>query len=374
MNMKVFFVLDALINAGTERSVLEIVSNFSADIKVTVLYFYDRHDLKVDFEKAGIDVVFFNLKSNKSFFQGAKCLKNYIQKEKPNLVVSSIYRANIISRLVCKLTNTPLIGTFISDSYGAERTSNYNWKRKLGALYYYYIDKFTAGIPCAYISNSESIKKSNCKYLGIESRKVQVIYRGRDPKKISPWTMPNHSDNFDFIFTGRLIESKGLIELIHAFENVNAQYPHTRLNIYGAGPLKSFLIELIAEKKLNNVVSFGGVVSNVIDQLHQANCYVFPSWFEGFSGSLVEAMMCGIPIVASDITMNKEAIENNVDGLLHKSKNIEHLASCMTLALKEYDRMCLLGKNARNKALALYDIKLISRQYEQFIMNCNFSK
>ena len=52
--MKVFFTLDSLANAGTEKSTLDILSHFSKDVEVKVIYFYPGSDLKADYEKAGI--------------------------------------------------------------------------------------------------------------------------------------------------------------------------------------------------------------------------------------------------------------------------------------------------------------------------------
>lgn len=127
--MKVFFVLDTLINAGSERSTLDIISNFSGDIELKVIYFYPRHDLKELYESNGIPLHFINLSGKFNFIKGVKLLTRLIEAEKPDLVVSSIYRANIISRISCFLTNTKLIGTFVSDSYGKMRVASQKNKK-----------------------------------------------------------------------------------------------------------------------------------------------------------------------------------------------------------------------------------------------------
>src|SRR4051794_10682491 len=100
--MKVFFTLDTLANAGTEKSTLDIISHFSKGTTVKVIYFYKGHDLKEAYERAGIPLVFVNLQGGNSFLKGIKALKKLIREEQPDVVVSSIYRANLISRIACR--------------------------------------------------------------------------------------------------------------------------------------------------------------------------------------------------------------------------------------------------------------------------------
>ena len=81
--MKILFTLDTLANAGAEKSTLEILSHFSNDTQVKVIYFYPGFDLKADFEKAGIPLHFADLKGKRSFIEGVRRLCKIIREEKP---------------------------------------------------------------------------------------------------------------------------------------------------------------------------------------------------------------------------------------------------------------------------------------------------
>ncbi len=367
--MKVFFTIDALINAGTEKSILDIVSHFSKETNVTVIYFYPRHELKSAYEAAGIRLVFMDLKGKKDFKNGINKLSALIKNEKPDIVVSSILRANIISRIACKRTHTKLVGTFVSDSYSAERQKSFSLKRKIGAQFYFWIDKITSKIPSFWIANSESIKKSNCHYLHVDPSIVKVIYRGRDKNKfVQKINIPDKI--FRFVFVGRLLETKGLLELIQAFENLHETNSAIQLDIFGDGSFRKKIAERIAASPVHSKIILHGMVQEGWKKMYDADCFVFPSWYEGFSGSLIEGMMVGIPIIASDIPMNLEAVEHNNTALIFPVKNIEALTSSMKQMIEAYAQSCVLANNAREYAFKKFDIKNISVEYENILKEC----
>jgi glycosyltransferase involved in cell wall biosynthesis len=362
--MKVLFTMDALINAGTERSVLDLAKHFSADVEVHLAYFYPRHDLKKDYEAAGIQLHFMDLPGKYSFIQGIRKLNDLIKKEKPQLIVSSLMRANLICRIAAKLSGVPIIGTFVNESYGdlriAEHRQKSYWKFKV----FWLLDKWTAGIPVSYIANAQSIAESNSQALGIPLSKVKVIYRGREISNFAEWKAPSMDDDFHFTAIGRLLERKGYRELIDAFGRINAEYPHTRLHIYGEGAFRKKLEQQIKAGGLSDFVKLHGAVPNAWQELYASHCFVFPSWYEGFSGALVEAMMVGLPIIASDIPMNLEAVTHNQTALIHQVRNTDDLYAKMKLAISDYPSVCQLGQTSRQISFQRFDIKNIAKEYE----------
>ena len=366
--MKVFFVLDTLANAGAEKSTLEIISNFSSDIDLKVIYFYPKHDLKEHYEKNHIPIHFIGLNGKFNIIKGVKLLTKLIKQEKPDLLVSSIYRANIISRISCFITNTKLIGTFISDSYNEIRVGSHK-KRNIYFKYYLIrvLDKLTSSIPIFWISNSKSIALSNKKALAINSGKIITIYRGRDVTKFFKWEATKSMSNFKFIFLGRILESKGLSELLDAFNVIKKNFSKIQLDIYGEGDYSKILNKKIIESNLQESVFLHGAVLDGFKKIYEADCFVFPSWYEGFSGSLVEAMISGIPIIASDIPMNLEAVTPDKTALVFKVKDTIDLRLKMEKMLYEYSSMTEMGKRAREEAMARFDIKKIANQYEVFL-------
>lgn len=362
--MKVIFTLDTLGNSGTEKSTLDIVAHFSTQTEVKVVSFYPGDDLKAAYQAAGIEVIDMGMAATDSWKNAIAPFIQLLKREKPDLVVSSILRANLISRKACKKTGIPLVGTFVSDSYSKIRMESFGWKRRLGFLYYYWLDRLSAGIPVRYISNSECIKISNASKLHIPVEKVEVIYRGRTSELYHEKENHWNEGTFRFVYVARLLETKGIAELVKAFASLTQEFPDAVLDIYGDGNYRKSIEQLVQQSELQQKVMMHGKVPDGWKKLYGGDCFVFPSWNEGFSGSLVEAMMVGIPIIASDIPMNLEAVTHNKTGLTFPVKNTDALADQMRFAIKHYDTMKEMAKAARKEALDRFDIKVIARQYE----------
>ena len=365
--MKVFFTLDTLANAGTEKSTLDILSHFSKDIEVKVIHFFPGFDLKADYEKAGISLHYVGLSGKREFIKGTRSLIRLIKAEKPDLIVSSIMRANFYSRFAGIFTGTPIIGTFVNDSYGALRIEEMKRKKQyMSFRIFWLLDRYTSWIPKYWISNAISIAQSNIKDLGISKGKTKVIYRGREIAVFPPYQPSVDKLVFKFIFIGRLLERKGLGELLEAVKIVKEKYPHIRLDIFGDGLFRKKVESTIIQLQLQDTVSLHGKVPNGWKRLYEADCFVFPSWYEGFSGALVEAMAVGIPIIASDIPMNMEAINSNT-ALIYPVKDTNQLVDQMIRVIEQYPQMTEMGKRAREEAAARFDIRQIAAQYESFL-------
>ena len=365
--MKVLFTLDSLATGGTEKSTIDIIRHFSPKTEAKVVHFFPGFDLQQEYQKAGIPLIYLNLKGKRNFVRGTMKLIRVIKKEKPDLIVSSIMRANLISRMACKILGVPLVGTFVNDSYGEIRLEEIRQKNQYRLFrFFWLLDKWTSSIPAYYISNSASIAKSNATALGIPTNKMTVIYRGRDTRKFPAWKPIADQSAFRFVFVGRLLQRKGLRELIVAFARVKQLHPEARLDIFGGGEFRKSVEALVKEHHLQDAVILHGSVPDAWKKLYEAHCFMFPSWYEGFSGALVEAMIAGIPIISSDISMNLEAVDNKT-ALIYPVKDENKLTECMLKMIREYPAMLEMGQRASQSARNRFDIRNIVEQYESFL-------
>jgi glycosyltransferase involved in cell wall biosynthesis len=367
--MKIIFVIDSLANSGTERSLLDILSHFSINTKAILVYLQPPHLLKNNFDNAGIKTIWLNENKKQNFVSNLFLLNKIIRAEQPDFVVSSLYKSNILSRFSCLLTKTKLIGTFVSDSYSKLRFSNYNLKQKIGFFFIKQFDKITATIPIAFISNSHSVKISNCKHLQIAKSKVKVIYRGRDTEQIVRWNQPIDNSKFVFIIISRVLKTKGFDELIAAFSIAKKTYSNIILEIYGDGNYAESIKKLSTQLGLTNSILFKGNQPNAWQYLYNANCFIFPSWYEGLSGALIEATVSGIPIIASNIPMNIEVIKSCKTVLLHQVKDTQSIIDCMTTIIENYNEYVAHSTSARKIATEKFDISMIARKYEDFFVS-----
>ena len=175
------------------------------------------------------------------------------------------------------------------------------------------------------------------------------------------------NDVFIFCITARLLETKGYKELLKALSKLRKRYPNVLLNIYGDGNLSQWITKYCAENGLQNCVFQYGNMPDAWQYLHESNCFIFPSWYEGISGSLIEAAMMGIPIIASDIPMNLEVIETIPNALVHKLKDESDLEKQMEVMITNYETFIANTSLARERAMKKFDIRLISAQNETYL-------
>ena len=169
-----------------------------------------------------------------------------------------------------------------------QRLSKYIWKRAKNV-----------------IANSEGLKELAQKTA--PGQEIDVIYNGVDLNKFYPLPDKVINEKIKLISTGRLIERKGYAYLIDALkDNKNVE-----LTLIGEGDLTD---DLKKRSKVNNVeVKFIGRVAHdkIPDYLRSADIFVLPSLNEGMSNSILEAMACGLPVVATDTGGSKELIKEN---------------------------------------------------------------
>jgi glycosyltransferase involved in cell wall biosynthesis len=89
---------------------------------------------------------------------------------------------------------------------------------------------------------------------------------------------------------------------------------------------------------------------------------------------LVEALITGIPIVASDIPMNIEAVSPGKDAYFFRSKDHQHLYEKMLALMNEYEHACELGQLMRSRAIDNYDIQKVADSYEKTLETVVYGK
>jgi glycosyltransferase involved in cell wall biosynthesis len=372
--MKVIFTIDSLAQGGTEQSIAELIPHFTKNIEVVVVYFYNSHHLKQLYETINCRLYYLDIDEKYGFYDAMRKFNRLVNKEKPDVVVSSLYRSLIISRFVCWWSKTPLIGTFVNERYGVERKDRF---KGLSVVKYYltwFLDWVTAFIPQKIISNSYSISLLNGRALGIGSNKIKVIYRGRNTRNYQVWEIPSDKNLFVWIAVGRLIPQKGYDNLLLAFSKLHKKYPEARLRIIGEGPIRRELEMQINKLEMHDKVFLEGNIPLGWQKLYDAHAFVLPSISEGFSGALVEACITGIPIVASDIPMNLEAISPGKDAYFFRHNDWTDLYKKMVELMSNYTQACETGKIVRLRAIDNYDIEHIANQYEKTIETVVYGK
>jgi glycosyltransferase involved in cell wall biosynthesis len=134
-----------------------------------------------------------------------------------------------------------------------------------------------------------------------------------------------------FLFVGRMAREKGIENLAAAFGAVAGRIPGARLQAAGEGPKHGELIRAAETGGWGKQLDLLGLQmrGQIRETMHAADVFVLPSDFESFSYTLLEAMACGLPCIATDAGGNRDLVEPDVTGLLVPRRDPQSLADAM---------------------------------------------
>lgn len=145
---------------------------------------------------------------------------------------------------------------------------------------------------------------------------------------------PKGSAQRTVVYVGRLSAEKGVAFLVRAHALLQSRLD-ARLLIVGDGPERNRLARLIRRLGIEHVTELTGPADDVLPYLRQADVFVLPSRHEGMSNALLEAIACGVPVVATRVPGNKEIVEDRVTGLLVDYDDADAMAHALATMLTD---------------------------------------
>ena len=271
--------------------------------------------------------------------RGALELRRFLKRERIQIVQTFFESSDIWAGFVTKtMSSAKLIWS--RRDMGILRT------RKHEIAY-----RLMAWAPDAVFAVSEQVRRHSLDVDRIDPRRVQTIYNGLD---LADWnTAPKPAKaGGDFLITtvGNIRRVKGHDVLIRAAAEVVKRYPDATFSIGGEVLDPAYFAELqslIEELKLSNHFRFDGGITNLRRHLDAADVFVLPSRSEGFSNAIVEAMAASLPVVATDVGGNAEAVQDGVSGFIVPTEDPGALSEAIFRLLadpKQAEAMGAAGK------------------------------
>ncbi|MFF7730474.1 glycosyltransferase [Streptomyces sp. NPDC008001] len=169
------------------------------------------------------------------------------------------------------------------------------------------------------------------------------------------------------VAAGRLIPVKRYGLLVDAFAKVVAERPDWQLRIYGRGPERTALRARIDALGLNENIALMGPHSPIETEWAKGSVAAVTSDFESFGMTIVEAMHCGVPVVATDCPQGpREIIEDGVDGLLVRPGDADAVAEGLLKLIGDEELRRSMGSAARASARR-YAPAQIAERFEQIV-------
>jgi glycosyltransferase involved in cell wall biosynthesis len=226
----------------------------------------------------------------------------------------------------------------------------------IAALSYQMADQISP--VCAYNTRWE-------RRLSASQKRIRVIFNGVDPEKFHPCA-PTPRSRPRISTVGLIYPLKGQADLIRAARMVKQETPNLEVRIYGASTDSSYYSlcqRLVTENELERNVVFAGLTKEPWRVYSDADIVVLPSISEGFPYVVVEAMMCGAAIIASDVGGVREALGHT--GLLTPSRSPAALAKAISFLLSHPEERKRLGAMAMARARELFTEGRFLRSYHE---------
>jgi glycosyltransferase involved in cell wall biosynthesis len=195
---------------------------------------------------------------------------------------------------------------------------------------------------------SKSIAQELKKYY-VDTDRVVVIGNGVDEEFFVPAQKGIENGNKYIVYAGRIEREKGLFDLIECGKYICDQRSDISFLLAGKGRDLEALKKKVKKLGLQDKVIFLGQMGR--DQLvrlyQQSTIFAFPSYHEGLPTVLLEAMACGLPIIATNVRGNRDLISPGKNGILVSPRSPKEMADAISMLLNDDEMRKELGKNAR---------------------------
>ena len=291
------------------------------------------------------------------------------RREKPDIIHSMTPKAGLLCMMAGWMTGVPVrIHTFT----GLVFPSATGLKRKILIA----TDRLTCRCATHVIPEGEGVKNDMLdnhitnkplKVLGHGNvRGVDMNYYDRTPEVMHLAKDLRDDSKMTFVFVGRVGRDKGIEELCKAFEKLSAEHDDLRLWVVGPDENDVDPIPASARDILNNhpnVFTLGMQrEENLLAYYAAADCFVLPSYREGFPNTVLEAGALGLPSIVTDINGSREIIIEGENGLIVPTHDTEALYRAMKRMREEPRERERMAGNAR---------RMVAERFEQgYVRKC----
>lgn len=252
------------------------------------------------------------------------------------------------------------------------------------SLKYRWIRRLYQPLVHRYVPLSQELENYLRNRVGVADKKIRPICNGVDVESFSPARTGNREavlpqgfaspDSVLIGTVGRLEPIKDQLTLIHAFVDLCRDRPkdkRLRLVLVGDGSLQAEIEDLARSKGIRDRVWLAGNQENVVPLMSALDIFVLPSLAEGISNTILEAMSCGLPVVATRVGGNAELVIDGETGLLVPRADPKAMSEAIQCYLDDDNLRSRHGTAGRQRAEKNFSIDAMVRNYLAVYDECS---
>lgn len=359
--LHIAMLIGALTKGGSERVMMNLAEYFTGKgYRVTMVTQYKKENeypLNESVKRVISDITEEETTGNRLVnFKRRFCKLRTVWKEiRPDIILSFIGKNNMMAVLTSQFLHIPVVVSV----RGEPNEEYYNsWMRFMAR----HLFAGAAGVVLQTKKCYEFFPEKIQKKAVILKNPVNPLffrdrYEGEREKTITA--------------VGRIDANKNHEMLIRAFAGIAGEFPDYQLIIYGEGELRRELIQLTEKLNLKDRISLPGSIDDVAEAIYKTRVFVLSSNTEGIPNTLIEAMLMGLTVVATDCPCGGPAdlIENGVNGILTPVDDRDKMKDSLQYLLKNLQNADEMGRMA-SKTAGIYRPEKVYGAWEEYL--CSF--
>lgn len=376
--LHVAHLIESLGPGGAERLLYTNLKHLDLErVRSTVITVYPHATHWVEpITELGVPVVSLNCRHTRDIPKGVSRLRAWLRANKPDLVHSHLWAANIIGRVAGRMTGVPVISSVHNPDHEPQAWSDGAEVSLIKRHAVKALDRWTANLGSdRMIAVSNYVRKSASRDLHYALDSVELVY---NPFDVDLMKAPVTRDRTELLReiglspesvillnVARVSPQKGLLYALRALPAILQEYPQAHLLSVGATTDPRWTAALMREAEALRVADHFhmlGARPNVVDFLRACDIFVFPSLYEGLGIALIEAMAAGCVCVATNTGPIPEVVQDGKDGVLVPPADPDALAQVICDLLGDAARRSQLGAAAKTTAFQKFDPKRSAEQ------------
>ena len=346
--------------AGAQKAMLQLAKKMiEAGHHVDVAAMYDKSAYQYDFEKQyELPINVFKMKDLNSgllsnafrFIRGGWVLYQFMATGGYDVIQTFTHYSNIVGIPLSWMSGIPV------------RVSNQAVTTDYLPIFVQWLDRVIANskLTSRMVAVSETTLNDSVKRVGISPSKILRIYNavGLPNRVIDSYSRESFGlsdDTFVGVVVARLSPVKGHMSIIRMLSKYKNDIPNLRFLFLGEGEMRRQIELEIKKNNLESIIQMLGNRNDVYQILVMADFFILPSYREGLPMSVIEAMLLGVPICASAVDGNIEALEDG-RGLTFNPDDIAGMYECISKIKNDYKWCAVSKRKAKDFARAKFDL------------------
>ncbi len=369
--VKVLYLISVLAPAGAEQSLVAMAPSLTKlGVHLKVAYLKERAGLHHKLEEAGFEVVALSGSGRAPGRLLRTC--RLLRADRPDLLHTTLTEANIIGRLAGWMTGVPTVSSLVNVSYGPEQRAS-PASSTIGVTSRHLLDLATAPFVARFHAVTSTVADVMADRLRVPRERIEVVPRGRDAehlgrrherRRTATRSQLGADDGVPLVLAvAHQDYQKGLDLLVEAMALVRRERSDARLLVAGRrGNHSEALQERVAHLGLHDAVDFLGLRNDVAELLCAADVFVLASRWEGMGGVLLEAMALEAPMVVSDLPTLRDAVPDELHGLLVAPNQPEALAAGILEVLADPGKATERARRARQRFVERFTTERVAEE------------